>query len=166
MNKYVLIALLSLTISHKAWSCTPVPQLTTAPRLVNGEWIKATQPSAKELTQADFDQLSKKDYTFVFSGIYTKEVSFNNKTLSHIKTKSIWQGKVTEAVDIDMDKLPTDNTCSKLKFDNEYIFFAKLGSRNQPIHLKEFRAATAELKALLGKPAKQWLRGRLIHHKK
>ena len=166
MNKQLLIAIASMSLSQLAWSCTPQPQLTTPPRLVNGEWVKADQPSVKELTKTDFEQLSKKDYTFVFSGIYTKEASFNNKPLSHIKTKSIWQGKVTEAVDIDMDKLPTDNTCSKLKFDNEYIFFAKLGSRNQPIHLKEFRAATAELKALLGKPAKQWLRGRLIHHKK
>jgi hypothetical protein len=155
-----------MSLSQLAWTCTPEPQLSTAPRLVNGEWVNANQPSAKELTKTDFDQLNKKGYTFVFSGIYTKEISFNNKPLSHIKTKNIWQGKVTDIVDIDQSKLPTDNSCSKLKFDHEYIFFAKLGSRNNPIQLKEFRAATPELKSLLGKPAKQWLRGRLIHSKK
>ncbi len=64
-----------------------------------------------------------------------------------------------------MGKLPTDNKCSKLKFNQEYVFFAKLGSRQKPILLKEFRKASNELNRLLGKPIKQWLRGRLIHHK-
>ncbi len=167
LNKQLLlIAFTGMTISQMASSCTPEPQISKPPRLVNGEWIQAAKPSVAERAKVDFEKLSKKDYTYVFSGIYSKEASLSKQPLSYIKTKKIWQGKVIETVDIDKSKPPTDNKCSKLKFDQEYIFFAKLGNRNTPIHLKEFRKSTPELKALLGKPTKQWLRGRLIHNRK
>ena len=166
MNKHLLIALTGITMSQITWSCTPEPEISKPPRLVNGQWVQDAKPSSKELTQSDFKKIKNKNYTYVFSGIYTKEVSFGNKKSSYIQTKKIWRGKVTDTVDVDMGKLPTDKKCSPLKYDQEYIFFAKLGSRSQPIHLKEFRKATPELKALLGKPTKQWLRGRLIHSKK
>lgn len=162
----LLIIFINLSISPMAWSCTPEPEVSKPPRLVNGEWIQEAKPSAKELAQVDFEQLKKMNFTYVFSGIYRKEASFNNKPMTYIQTKKIWQGKVTETVDIDRSKPPTDNKCSPLKLDEEYIFFAKLGSRNNPIHLKSFRKVTPALKALLGKPTKQWLRGRLIHSKK
>ena len=152
-------------MSQTTWSCTPEPVKSKPPRLVNGEWIQEVKPSSKELTKLDFYTLKNKNYTYIFSGIYTKEMSFGSKKLSYIQTKKIWQGKVTDTVDVDMSKLPTDNKCSPLKFDQEYVFFAKLGGRSQPIFLKEFRKATPELKTLLGKPTKQWLRGRLIHSK-
>jgi len=159
----ILIAVTSITMSQMAASCTPEVQRSTPPRLINGEWVKDVQPSATELAKIDFAKLNKFNYTFIFSGIYSKEASLDNKPLSYIKTKKIWQGKVKSTVDIDRSKPPTDNNCSKLKFGQEYIFFASLGGRNQPIYLQSFRKATPELKALLGKPTKQWLRGRLIH---
>ncbi|TDR23282.1 hypothetical protein [Marinicella litoralis] len=162
----LIIALSGIAMSQMASSCTPEPEISKPPRLVNGEWIQEAKPSAKELAQVDFDQLKKMNFTYVFSGIYRKEASFNNKPMTYIQTKKIWQGKVTETVDIDLGKPPTDNKCSPMKLDEEYIFFAKLGGRNNPIHLKSFRKATPTLKALLGKPTKQWLRGRLIHSKK
>ncbi len=166
MKKHVLIALAGITMSQLTWSCTPEPTISSPPRLVNGEWVQSATPSAKEQAQLDFENLQNKNYTYVFSGIYTKEVSFGNKKLSYIQTKKIWQGKVTATVDVDRQKPPTDSQCTPLKYDQEYIFFAKLGGRNQPIHLKEFRKATPQLKAMLGKPTKQWLRGRLIHSRK
>lgn len=149
-----------------AWSCTPQVELSQPPRLVNGEWIQAPKPSRQQQIGADYKQLKQKNYAFIFSGIYSKEASFSGKNLSYIQSKKIWKGKVKKTVDLEIGKLPSDNKCSKMKFGQEYIFFAKLGGRNNPLHLKEFRKATPELKSLLGKPAKQWLRGRLIHSKK
>ncbi|WP_154224049.1 hypothetical protein [Marinicella rhabdoformis] len=165
--KHTLIIALSLGLASNALAsrCIPEVKKSIPPRMVNGEWVQAEKPSAKALAKADFEQLKKKDYAFVFSGIYSKEASFSGKKLSFIKTKNIWNGKVKDTVDIEVGKPPTDPECSTLKYDQEYVFFAKLGGRNKPIHVKTFRKATPELKALLGKPKKQWLRGRLIHNR-
>lgn len=153
-------------ISPAAWSCTPQVELSKPPRLVNGEWVQAPKLNNKEITQSDYKRIKSKNYDFIFSGIYTKEASFSGKTTSYIETKKIWRGKVKKTVDVEVGKLPTDNKCSKMKFNQEYVFFGKLGSRNKPIQLKEFRKSSPELKSLLGKPPKQWLRGRLIQHNK
>lgn len=163
MTKPILTLVLFILYSGaNARTCIPAVEKSQPPRLVDGQWIQAAKPSSADNIKNDFEQIKKKKYDFIFSGIYTKEASFNNKILSHIKTKKIWQGNVVAIVDVDMAKLPTDKQCSQLKYDQEYIFFATLGNRNNPIQLKEFRTATAELKSLLGKPSKQWLRGRLI----
>lgn len=165
--KYALILILSLGLANSSTAsrCIPEVKKSSAPRLVNGEWVQTEKPDANSLAQADFEQLKKKNYTFVFSGIYSKEANFSGKKLSFIKTKNIWNGKVKDAVDIDVGKPPTDPECSTLKYGQEYIFFANLGGRNKPLHLKTFRKATPQLKALLGKPNKQWLRGRLIQNR-
>ncbi len=162
----LIITLLFFTLTSHASKCTPEVRKSNPPRLVNGEWVQPENPNQSELINADFAKLKLKQYDFVFSGVYTKEASFSEKKLSYIKTKKIWQGKVTEEVDVNMSKQPTDNQCNKLKYDQEYIFFAKLGNRSNPLILKEFRTASPELKALLGKPSKQWLRGRLIQSRK
>lgn len=156
------ITISSIIFSQSILACTPTVKKSNPPRLINGKWVQQAQPKTVAIVKNDFDELQKKNFAFVFSGIYTKETSFSEKPLSHIKTKKIWRGKVPEIVDVDMSKLPTDNLCSKLKYDQEYIFFASLGNRKDPIQLKSFRKASLDFKKLLGKPIKQWLRGRLI----
>jgi hypothetical protein len=162
MKPLILIPCITIILCQNALACSPEVQKSNPPRLINGEWVQTEQPNATALAKSDFEKLQKKNYAFVFSGTYSKEASFSKKPLSYIKTKKIWRGNVPEIVDVEMSQLPTDNLCSKLKYDQEYIFFASLGNRNDPIQLKSFRKATLNIKKLLGKPIKQWLRGRLI----
>ncbi len=161
-----LLLLGLITQSSLAWACTPQPKISNPPKLINGHWVEQKQPSQADWRQADLESLKRAGYDFVFSGTYRKEISFSDKRLSYIESKKIWHGKVPKSLDLDSSTLPEHPDCKKLKYDQDYIFFGVLGGRSQPIRLKTFRTSSSELQAWLGQPEKQWLRGRLIQHRK
>ncbi len=165
MIKLIHIFIL-LTISidvYAASRCTPQVKKSNPPRLINGEWVKDDNNTASSQARIDLQALMRKKHAFIFSGVYAKEASFSEKNLSYIETKKIWRGKVPKSIDLDSSELPFDNNCDKPSYDKTYVFFAVLGPRNAPIKIKTFRTITPELKKLLGKPEKQWLRNRLIN---
>lgn len=152
--------MMSTTVVAK---CVPQVKQSKPPRLVNGEWVTDQSNSADSQQAQDLANLKKKQYAFIFSGTYSKEASLPGKQLGFIQSKKIWQGKVPKSVDLNPTELPTDPECQPLKFGQDYVFFGKLGPRQQPIKVKEFRTITPAIKAMLGQPEKQWLRGRLIN---
>ncbi len=164
MNKLLFTACLML-LQNTAMACTKTHvQKSKPPRLVNGTWVSDNSNDAKTKITNDFKAIQKKDYDFIFSGTYKKDISLSREAVGYIETKAIWQGSVPEDLGLNDRNKPNASNCDMklLKFDGEYIFFGKFGSRNNPIRIKEFRSASFELKQLLGKPQKQWLRGRLI----
>ncbi len=157
-----------LMAQNTSWACSKfLVQKSKPPRLVDGQWVSDNSNDAKTKISNDFKAIKKKDYDFIFSGIYKKDISLNKQARGYIETKAIWKGSVPEDFGMNSSNQPRADQCDMtlLKFDKEYIFFGKLGSRNNPIRLKEFRTASFDLKQLLGKPQKQWLRGRLIQRR-
>lgn len=144
-------------------ACTPIKQTTNPPRLVNGEWI---QDKADKDVFSPYEIINNKLYTYVFSGIYTKQISYSDLKLNFIETKKVWQGNIPKTIELSTSSLPGSYNCEKLVFGKEYIFVGTNGNRRNPINLKYFFTATTEIKNKLGLPSKQWLRGRLIQTRK
>jgi len=143
-------------------ACLPMAKPETPPKLINGQWVQAAQANSQALLKADHDMLENRAYDFVFSATLRRGSRFQDKQLSFLESKNVWQGQVPKTLDIELDDMPTPRNCDPIVYDKEYLFFGILGSRHKPIILKTFRPLTADRKELLGTAKKRWLRGRLI----
>lgn len=166
MNQKLIAVILILQLPEFTFACSRKIVHTSPPKLINNT---KTSNSEKNIEQQplDLNQLLKNDYDFIFSGTYNVNTSHEDAGDYYIDVKEVWRGKVPNHIKLNQINTPTQNICTQhiLIEDKTFMFFAKLGNRKNPVQVKTFRKTTPELKALLGKPKRQWLRGRLIHNK-
>ena len=112
MKSTVITLCCLLLVSNTTWACSKfLVQKSKPPRLVDGQWVSDNSNDAQTKIANDFKLIQKKDYDFIFSGIYKKDISLNKEARGYIETKAIWKGSVPEDFGMNASNQPRADQC-------------------------------------------------------